>query len=570
MPHLLLKRLLLVSTNERKARSIDFHPKATLISGINDTGKSSLLKSLMLCFGAEPPVHSHWKGARVTTLLSFSVDEAHYRLLRQGRQFTIFYGENEDAPAEQYLSVTNGIGLKLAEILRFGLRLVNQSNESVVPPPAYLLLPYYFDQDKGWSESWRSFERLSQMKNWRQDVIEYHTGIRPNAFYELKGEQTILFQQRDTANAQLETLRSIRSDLQDQLHTVTFSVSLDEFRAEVTELLVECEKIQRTADKVRERLVALHNERIALEAQVEIAKASLKELGDDYAFLQSHGDHIDCPTCGAGYTAHFRDQFQIAVDEDSCEELLVRLAEELGAVNQKIKAESVVHAEHAEQVARIQGILAKRKEQVELKDLIEHESKQKVSQVLREKFDLVNTELLGTEQKITQLKRRLDEITSRDLRERINAKFRDFMRQYLFTLSVHGLLDSAYRSVTAKISEQGSDLPRALLAYGFSILQVMREHTSSVFCPIVMDSPIQQEQDQENHLRILEFIRDHRPKDSQLVLSVVDSKGVDFGGDHIVLSEPRSVLTEDEYDSAYEEMRPFVERALRLMEGGLL
>jgi hypothetical protein len=90
----------------------------------------------------------------------------------------------------------------------------------------------------------------------------------------------------------------------------------------------------------------------------------------------------------------------------------------------------------------------------------------------------------------------------------------------------------------------------------------MRDNTSSVYCPIVIDSPIQQEQDQENHERIITFIKEKQPVNSQLIMAVVDAKGVDFGGDVYVLDEARSVMNERDFPAAQEFMEPFLQGSL--------
>ena len=65
-----------------------------------------------------------------------------------------------------------------------------------------------------------------------------------------------------------------------------------------------------------------------------------------------------------------------------------------------------------------------------------------------------------------------------------------------------------------------------------------------------------------NHERIVKFIHERVPKDAQLILGIVDDKGVDFGGAVVKLNDKRRVLREDEFDGAYEEISPFVRAAL--------
>ena len=66
MKNLRFQSLLLLSSKEKAARKISFDPKATLILGENDTGKSSLIKSIYATFGADPAaIHHNWRSLGV-------------------------------------------------------------------------------------------------------------------------------------------------------------------------------------------------------------------------------------------------------------------------------------------------------------------------------------------------------------------------------------------------------------------------------------------------------------------------------------------------------------------------
>ncbi|WP_457094139.1 AAA family ATPase, partial [Microvirga sp. P5_D2] len=56
MKRLLFERLELLSLSERKARTVEFHPRLTVITGENGVGKSSVIKSLYWTLGAAPAV----------------------------------------------------------------------------------------------------------------------------------------------------------------------------------------------------------------------------------------------------------------------------------------------------------------------------------------------------------------------------------------------------------------------------------------------------------------------------------------------------------------------------------
>jgi len=130
-------------------------------------------------------------------------------------------------------------------------------------------------------------------------------------------------------------------------------------------------------------------------------------------------------------------------------------------------------------------------------------------------------------------------------------------------LNVHTLDEKSYKKASSKIKETGSALPRALLAYYFSILHLTREYGSSVFCPIIIDSPNQQAQDATNRKAILEFVSTHQPTGSQMILGSEDMIGVDWDGSVIKLTEKRSLLQESEFEEANERMRTFIEATIR-------
>jgi len=166
MRKFVLEEMLLMSMREQAAKRIKFHPDTTIIVGANDTGKSSLLKSIYWTFGAQPPdVNEDWKKARVTSLVKFTVDGTRYYILRSENVFGLF--DSKQQLIGTYTSVTKQLGPKLAELFDFKITLTNKQGEEIIPPPAYFFLPFYIDQDDSWHENWSSFENLRQLSNWR-------------------------------------------------------------------------------------------------------------------------------------------------------------------------------------------------------------------------------------------------------------------------------------------------------------------------------------------------------------------------------------------------------------------
>ena len=123
------------------------------------------------------------------------------------------------------------------------------------------------------------------------------------------------------------------------------------------------------------------------------------------------------------------------------------------------------------------------------------------------------------------------------------------MSNLLRKLDVKNLANEKYENITSKIEKSGSDKPRAILAYFFSILYTIDKYSSSIFCPLIIDSPNQQAQDKTNMKKIMELVTTGPKEDWQLILAVESMHGVNFPGEIIELSEKLHVLLKSEFTS---------------------
>ena len=101
---------------------------------------------------------------------------------------------------------------------------------------------------------------------------------------------------------------------------------------------------------------------------------------------------------------------------------------------------------------------------------------------------------------------------------------------------------------------RGSEGPRALMAYYYAFLQTALRHSTSAFCPIVIDAPNQQGQDATNMPRMMQFIISEQPVGSQLIIAAESPFGLsEEVVDVIEVGYKRDqVLREDLYDGVWE------------------
>ncbi|HBO44363.1 MAG TPA: hypothetical protein DD670_10610 [Planctomycetaceae bacterium] len=562
MKRLIFSDLLLLSPKEKAARRLTFHPSVTVIKGPNDTGKSSVIKTIYRTLGAVPPqVHPNWEAASVRSAVRFTIDGVAYRILRDGRRYTLF--DASDTKIRHFDSVTNGLSPYFATLFDFHLLLRTKKDEGQPATPAFLFLPFYVDQDIGWVKSWSSFERLGQFVSPKSDMVYYHTGVKPNAYYKAKVDLADAVRRLESLREERQVIEKVIHKIDLLLGQVSFDIDIVAYEREITELLTQCNTLRVQEETIKEEIVRLHNARMLIQSQLTVTIAAATELHKDFVFAAERlDDRVDCPTCGATYENSFSERFHMAADEDRCRELISDLQEELRKNETRISAQQKQVGELGERLCELRSTLDAKQGEVKLLDVIRSEGRKEVRGVLKNDIATLDTHIGEADGKVEKVKAEMARFTDRQHSKRITESYRSRMRSYLATLAVVGLSEQDYTKLDCTIKESGSDLPRALLAYYYSILQTIQENSSSTFCPIVIDSPKQQDQDDQNWRRILAFIRDNRPTDSQLILGLVDDLGEDLGGDVVELSDTYHALQKSEFDPVMEEMRPLLDASL--------
>lgn len=563
MEHLRISELLLWSDKETAARRVPFHPQTTVLIGANDTGKSSVLKSIYWTLGAEAyAVDKRWQAASVHGVLKFAVGETEFTILRRGDLFAVFDAQRR--LIERFVRITSGIGPYLARLLSFRLKLPTRSNEIITPPPAYLFLPFYIDQDGGWSQNWSSFARLQQLPKWRTSVVEYHTGLKPNEYYDAKAalqitEDDLRRQEQETA-----VIKDVQRRMRQQTRTAEFDVSLEAFREQLDELLVRCSDLLTLESALREKMHELTSARLDLQNQRAIVSRARVDAGADYRYATRDlpSDAIDCPICGATYENGFHDRFLIAKDEDRLTDLLLEIDGELRELDDEFARERRKFNDNRAEVADITRLLETKREEISLAMVLKSEGRKEIDSAFVGQLDeaLKRTGEMGA--RAAELRGTLRGFADRERRQEILRGYRESMLQHLVALDCDRVGDRGSGRIDTRIRESGSDQPRALLAYFFSILKVMSRYSTGTFCPIVIDSPNQQAQDRANLPKMLRFIRDNVPEGAQLVLGLEDDYGVGFHGRRIVLEQKNRLLSPDEFRDVREEVRPLLELAI--------
>lgn len=561
MKKLRFESLELLSLKERRARRIRFHPKMTVIIGENDVGKSSVIKSIYWTLGAEAAkVHPSWVEANIKSLLTFTLDDVRYRVLRERNNFSFFTDDGKLAMRAN--SVVKELAPFIAELLDFKLVLSNRAGEPEIPPPAYAFLPFYIDQDDGWTKPLESFANLAQYSAYKRPVIEFHTGILPNEFYVLEAnKRQIQIKQREF----LADRNVVQKAIEKAGLTAAFDgleLSTEGHEVAIERLLVRLKQLREDRRTRAAKLAEILDQRVITDNQIATVRAALQEIEKDIIFARDLPHEILCPTCGTSHQNDFANRYSIVEDREACLEFI---SGSMTKIQQLAKSAASIDAEVRDAdaaMAEIQATLDARREDVSLADVIESKGRRIASDLFQQQFDGLTDEISKLVNEIKEIDDKLSALKDRKRRDKIVAFYAQLMLSYLDRLDVSNYSVQEFTKLPARISETGSDLPRSILAYFLAVLNTMNEFSTSFFGPIVIDSPNQQDQDAKNVGTMIDLIMKAVPDNAQVILGTVSMHDQTFEDAAIIeFTDKLQALRADEFESVRATLQPLMDLA---------
>ncbi|MES9666264.1 hypothetical protein [Bacillus nitratireducens] len=552
MKNLIFKELKLISFKEKKAKKIIFDSEITVLysDNLNKTGKSSIVKSLYNTLGAEVRFHDSWKNLEVVNILTFTLEDVEYTMVKNKNKYSLF--NHHKKLIGSWDKVTEGLAPEIAKLLGYKLTLPNRSKKEVIPPPAYFFLPFYIDQDKSWNQEWSSFESLSQFAKWQDIVIQYHAGVLTDEFFEVSNKISLNQAQKNETTKKYDSLKYALHRFEEELRdSQTFNIESDNFQKEINSLIKEVEQLQLLEDEWKAQLTELYNDRLILKQRKKSIEQTLKGVKVDYSKINNK-----CKTCGSQHEDNFAARLKAAETEAKCHQLLNEIAIKLELVDENIKKMNQTFTEKAKEKETLNNVLISKRGALTIKDIISLEGSYQFKTKIQGDLNKELEQIKELEKELGILKKQKKQIQTTKRKTEITTEYINYMTYFLENLNVKNISLKSYNNLRSKIKEQGSHQPRALLAYYLSILKLIEKHSTSTICPIVIDSPNQQDQSEENLNKMLNAIMNERPKNSQLILAVVEKPSIDIKGSYTMINftQEHQLLEKEEYTTVLKEV----------------
>lgn len=555
MKRIRFKELALMSYNG-VARRINLNNDLVILAGGNESGKSSILKTLYHTLGATVhPFAQRWDEANVISLLKFTVDGVNFKAVRLANDVYVF---NPDGTLRFHESDRQKIAVKVSELFGIPPFHKDRTGIEITLPVGCLFMPFYIDQDHGWDQPWNSFLRLDGSKH---NAMMFHVGAINEDYYSFK---SLL----DAAELKLKGIveeimgsNKFKNTFLNRYKDVGKLPFTDEdFQRGIDDVLSRLSELKEEQNKILQELEKLYGIRYSYQFNINQLKENIKEIDKDFKYALKSPHELCCPMCGAMVENGPYERFRMLDDRDRCKNLLIENNRRLEQVNVRISEKEKLSAEIKKKIEELQEAINKKTERVSLEEMFIEKMKEHVETVMTETVDALIADKVKCESEIAYYKNNLKMVSKDDVRLTIQKEFDNYMRSTLRRLGLERNESQKHYSLGGKVKTTGSNIVKMVIAYTYAYYYVMMKHNCPVFAPIVIDEPKQNGLDDNGFSSIIDFIIHSRPADSQLILSLTDSelKMLTEDFNPIMLHSGQDVMKEDEYSSVKDEIEELV------------
>ncbi|WP_451971256.1 hypothetical protein [Azospirillum endophyticum] len=535
-----------------------FQTPVTILHGENGVGKSAVTKSLYDVFGATPhQIDGSWRGAGVSTLLQFSVDDQIYLIAKHGNHYAIF--DRDDNLVIRADRPDRDLKEFLCELLDFRLVMVNREDEAIIPPISYMFSPFYVDQDRGWSDAWSSFDGMN-IPGTKTTLSEYHSGTKPNKYYVALAGRNLAKREKNFVLKERALTDRAFSKIKSEYNDKVLYYRIEDFSEEVGQIVAESTALRDEQSHYRSHIIQLKNEKIEWQNQVSMLRKAASEIGASFRLAHSKPEDIHCPTCGAIYHNSLIERFGLIANEDNFLQGILDATERMGKIDNEIRSYEEKLSSISSRLHKISSILEIRRNGLTFSDVISARSRMETVDVFMRQLSDLDDAANRIQMEIDEREREMQMSSSVNRTRLIKYEFQNNLRAFSRLLDVRASHVENTR-LTGTVKGRGSERPRALLAYYYSFLHIAREYSSSSFCPIVFDAPNQQGQDETHLPSVMKFLIDERPSGSQLIIAAEKLYGVRSGENISVVNienRRNRVLREEQYEDVSRYVRPYL------------
>ena len=294
--NLVISSVTMVDLTSKEAKRVSFSPEKNLLtSEHNHLGKSVIMKSIFYTLGAEVYFPHPIKRINLLTFIDFTLNEHFYRVSRLNGSFTLYC----DGIFAGLFTSVSAFEEKLCELFHLEINLVSKDQEGTIVkcPPAFYYLPYYIDQENGWSTNSFSFDRMNQFDlPQRKNCYFFHLGVLDSGYVEISKRQKANDRQIILLEKENEKYLTVIETLQAGLDSTRMSFDTDALEHAISLRQKEIKKLLDELSQARTKLVEAEDQLVQLVHDKEVLSKYIKKKAPQTESIDD--ELIECPRCG--------------------------------------------------------------------------------------------------------------------------------------------------------------------------------------------------------------------------------------------------------------------------------
>lgn len=332
--NLIVSSITMVDLTNKEAKKVTFSSgKNLLTSERNHLGKSVIMKSIYYTLGAEVYYPSPIKRLNLLTYIDFILDSHWYRVSRLKNSFSLYCEGN-------FVGLFSSVGAfedELCKLFNLEINLVGKDEAGTIVkcPPAFYYMPYYVDQENGWSANSFSFDRMTQFDMpQRKNSFFFHLGVLDSSYVEISRRKKanerqigVLTKENEKYLTVIETLQAGLDDAQMSFDTVSLERAISLRQKEIKKLLDELSKVRSKLVDAEDQLIRLTHDKEILSKYIKM-KAPQEESEKD--------DFVECPRCGMVFERTIKQRLEKTYLLESLHDDYTTLSEKQVALERKI------------------------------------------------------------------------------------------------------------------------------------------------------------------------------------------------------------------------------------------
>lgn len=500
MSRIIFEELSIFSPGEQLAKHIEFEDGLNIVTSSQvdgtDRGKSVIVKSLYHALGADCYFDKRWDDESKVYLLKFNHQDQPYSICRIGNTFKLF---DSSLNLIWTTSHRHELGTLFEDMFGFATYMQNRNQETVIAPPAYSFLIYFLDQNHYECSTFASFKGLSAYKDYKESVIYSHAGVYNADYFELKKKKEHYQTAINSSNAGLEKLNGMMDSVDEELLGCGYSIDMETLAFDISKIESEYGVLSASLNKKRAELAKLRLEREETENAIGLLTKHVRGISRGFAKLNQK----TCPVC----SSKLNDTIEARIIECSTHEdgliMLCQLRMDREKLDSAIAKTSELYQSDLSKMnhlkRRIEPLEKTRKNALQIEGLNQIRARFSGERQHLARLLEIDKEAMKTIEK--ELKR------FSDSKKAVNERFVELIAEGVRRFGLKEIALDKVKGVGSTLEAGGSNKPIVTIVWLFALLTIEAEFNSSaVSMPIVLDSPLNVETDDEKKKGQYDFI----------------------------------------------------------------